>query len=252
MKTLENINLARLTNLEFGQQVKTTLTNIGQLGGGALITDAPLQAYLSSLTSNSNEYDRALVQITKSDETAKIVAADKVRDAGITAAQRYLSVFELSTVEAEKLAFDSLDTLFVAYKGIQNWNFEEETNGIDNLVADLTGPKYAAHVATLAMGAFVARIAQGNADFKAVFYKRTLEVSTKEAFDIKALRAAIKVTYTDMAEYVLSMAKAINTDEFNQTLGVINAVRKYYSDLLAKRKTASTDEPPTPTPAPGK
>lgn len=56
---------------------------------------------------------------------------------------------------------------------------------------------------------------------------------------------ALKVTYTDMVEYVLSMAKPKNTDEFNQTLGLVNAVRKYFSDLLAKRKTASTDEPPT-------
>jgi hypothetical protein len=61
---------------------------------------------------------------------------------------------------------------------------------------------------------------------------------------------ALNVTYTNMVAYVLSMAKAKNTDKFNQTLGVIKAVRKCYSDLLAKRKTASADDS-TPT-EPGK
>jgi hypothetical protein len=32
------------------------------------------------------------------------------------------------------------------------------------------------------------------------------------------------------------MAKAKNTEEFNQSLTAINAVRKYYADLIAKRQ----------------
>jgi hypothetical protein len=39
--------------------------------------------------------------------------------------------------------------------------------------------------------------------------------------------------------YILSMAKTINNEEFNISLEVINTVRKYYADLLAKRKSAS-------------
>lgn len=98
------------------------------------------------------------------------------------------------------------------------------------------------------MGTYVDRIVQTNADFKTLFAKRTQETSAKKVFDVKAMRADIKTTYTDMADYVLSMAKAKNTDEFNQVLNVLNTVRKYYSDLLAKRKTQPADTPPPAEP----
>jgi hypothetical protein len=247
MKILEPLNLTRLTNLEFGQHIKSVVGNITQPSGGtSIVTDASLLAYLGSLTASSTLYDKALVQIPKSDETAKIVASDKIRDTAITAAQRYLSVFELSALEAEQLAFASLDTLFAAYKGIQNWNFEEESNGIDNLVVDLQTPKYAASVATLTMATYVDRIAQANTDFKILFAKRTLETSAKEVFDIRAMRTEMKNTYTDMSEYVLSLAKVKDTDEFNQTLSIINTVRKYYSDMLVKQKPTKVIPPNAP------
>lgn len=249
MKSLESISLTRLSVLEFGQHIKAIVTNLEQLGGGpGFITDPTLLEYMATLTSRTALYDKAQVKVTKSDETAKIAAADKARDTAVSAAMRYLSVFELSEVEAERWAFASLDTLFSEYKGLQSWNFEEESMGIDKLVTDLQGPKYSVHVATLAMGGYVERMLQRNADFKALFNKRTQETSAKEVYDTKAIRAELKTIYEDMVAYVLSMAKSKKTEEFNQSLNVINAVRKYYADLLAKRKTTKDDsEPPIPT-----
>jgi hypothetical protein len=250
MKFLENINLSRLSNLEFGQHTKSVVKNIFLLGDGvSFITDPVLISYLNRMNEGILVYDKAQVYVAKSDETAKIVAADKERDTAVTAAFRYLSVFELSPLENEKLAFASLDTLFTAYRGIQSWNFEEESNGLDNLLAELSSSKYAAHVATINMSGFVERIRVGNENFKTIFAKRTLENSTKEVYDMKTIRADIKTIYTDMSDYVLSMAKAMNTDQFNQTLNVINAVRKYYSDLLSKRKSSKDEGTETPIPA---
>jgi hypothetical protein len=40
------------------------------------------------------------------------------------------------------------------------------------------------------------------------------------------------------------MTKAKKTDEFNKSQDVINALRKYYADLLAKRKPAKKGETP--------
>jgi hypothetical protein len=48
-------------------------------------------------------------------------------------------------------------------------------------------------------------------------------------FDVKKMRNNMKVVYTDMIGYVLAMAKAVNTDEFNKSLDVIN---KYGSQIL--------------------
>lgn len=245
MKKLETINLARLSVLEFGQHVKSIATNINLLGAG-FVTDTTLSNYLSVLNTKSIDYDKAMLQIAKSDETAKIVLADDKRDTAIKATLRQLSVFELSEDPLELLSYESLNTLFKVYKDVQTWNFEEESNGIDNLVNDLKSTKYAAHITKLKMTAFVTRIETNNTAFKTLFAGRTQETVGKVVYDVKVMRADIKTVYNDMAEYVLSMSKAKDIAQYNSPLNVINTVRKYYADLLAKRKPAKKGETVVP------
>jgi hypothetical protein len=235
MKLLEGVNLTKLTNLEFGQHVKSVNDGITALN---IVTNENFKNYQSQLLAAIANYDKAMVQIKKSDETAKITAADTLRDIAISALNRYLNVFELSEIEAEVLAFQSLNTLLKQYKGIQKWNFEEETNGIESLLKDLNSDKYLPSVTLLKMNDYVARVTTTNSAFKTVFGGRTQESASKEVFDVKKLRADLKTTYVDMIDYVLVMSKALNNDEFNKSLDVINTVRKYYSDLIAKRKPA--------------
>lgn len=245
MKELQSLSLTRLTNLEFGQHTKSVLNGITTLNNA---TDEGFTNYLAQLATNIDNYDRAMIQVQKSDETDKIVHADQLRDKAVTALGRYLRVFELSENEDEVLAYKSLNTLLKTYKGIQTWNFEEESNGIDNLLNDLNEGKYLASVTLLNMTSYVSRITTRNNDFKTLFAGRTQEVASKEVFDVKKLRSDLKTTYTDLADYVLSMSKSKNTAEFNKALDLINTVRKYYSDLLAKRKPATKTTAETPIP----
>lgn len=246
MKTLEPVSVTRLSNLEFGQHVKSVKNGISLLGG--IVTDAVLVNYLTSLGTTSTDYDRAMVQIFKSDETVKIVEADLVRDYAVSAIIRYLYVYELSEDANEKLAFASLQTLFNTYNGIQDWNFEEETNGIENLIVDLRSAKYDPHVTLLKMRDYISRLEVANIAFATLFEGRTQEKASKEVFDVKQMRTNMKAVYNDMADYVLAMSKAQNTEEFNKSLDVINTVRNYYATLLAKRTPAKKGEPEVPIP----
>jgi Family of unknown function (DUF6261) len=249
MKTLEGVSLTRLSNVEFGQHLKSIYKGITLLGGGSnFVKDTVFTGYLNKINENNNTYDKGLLQILKSDETAKIVAADHARDVTLSALMRYLRVFELSEVEAEVLAHTSLATLVKKYKGIQSWNFEEESNGIDNLVKDLNNDKYLPSVTLLNMTAYITRITVANEAFKIIFGGRTQEVAVKEVYDVKQLRADMIIAYNDMTNYVLAMSKAVNSDEYNLSLNVINTVRKYYADLLAKRKPATKTTPVEPIP----
>jgi len=246
MKKLETLSLTRLSNLEFGQHTKSIHANIIDGGeSGATIHNTVLLQYLSELNLKNQAYDRAMVQIVKSDETVKIVKADELRDKAFTCIQRHLSVFEFSNDSQDLLAFASLNTLFNNYKALQRWNLEEETNGIDNLVVDLRNVKYSGWATAIGMTQFIDRLEESNNNFKLIFNGRTQEVAGKEVFDVKELRGDLKSTYEKMIHYVLAMATAADTDEFNRTLNVINTVRKYYSDLLARRKSPS--ETPTPS-----
>jgi Family of unknown function (DUF6261) len=245
MKELHRLQLTALSNLEFGQHIKSVTTGINK----NTIADAILKNYLSKIAVEMASYDKAQLQIQKSDETAKIVASDHIRDIAISAFMRQLSVYELSEVETEVLAHTSLNNLLKTYKGIQTWNFEEQSNGVDKLIADLNNDKYLPSVSLLKMNDFVTRIVLKNESFKIIFAGRTQEVASKEVFDSKKLRASCKTIYNDMIVYVLSMAKAQDTPEFNTSLDLINAVRKYYSDLLAKRKPATATVPAVAIPA---
>jgi hypothetical protein len=95
---------------------------------------------------------------------------------------------------------------------------------------------------------WITQLAAANANFKTLFTGRTQETSAKQSFDVGTMRKEMKIVYDDAANYILSMAKAQNTDQYNKTLDVINAVRKYYYDLLAKRKPSDDGTPPTPIP----
>lgn len=239
MKKIEKLNLTRLTSLEIGQLIKSTCEGFAKMEG-IIIKDEILANYVKALETKSAEYDKAQMQILKSDETAKIVEADRQRDVAISAMQRILNVYELTENPAELEAFTSLTNLFKNYKGIQSWNLEEETNGIENLLGDLNTAKYSQHLTTLQMQSFVGRITTANNNFKAIFSGRTQEKANKEVFDIKLLRDEMKKVYLDLMNYVLSLSKALDTEQYNRSLSLINATRKYYSDLVARRNPKKT------------
>lgn len=247
MKNLVGLNLARLQNLEVGQHVKGVLKGIADLESG-LITDANFLNYYARLGEASVQFDKAMLKITKSDETLKITNADALRDKAITAFQRQLSVYELSEDETEIEAFNSLNTVMKTYKNLQRWNLEEETNGIDNLLDELASAKYAAHIATLNLQNFQDRIKSSNEKFKSFFNSRTNEQVNTEYYDTKALREELTDQYNLLAEYTLTLSKAVNTEAFNKPLDVFNTVRKYYADLLAKRKGTKKGEEEEPIP----
>jgi Family of unknown function (DUF6261) len=242
MKPLQTLSLTRLSVLEFGQHIKSILANIDLLGQD-FISDPVLTHYLQTLRNEMVTYDKAMLPIAKSDETAKIAAADKHRDNAVSALTRQLWVYEVSDDDAELAAYESLSTLFDTYNGIQKWSLEEETNGIDHLLADLLNSKYKPHVELLLMLRYVNRLEAANSAFKNLFMSRTKEATGKPKYDVPAMRKAIKTVYEDMVGYVLSMAKAKKTEPYLKTLDVINTVRKYYHDLLAKRKPGSDDMP---------
>lgn len=247
MKELHPLNLARLSVLEFGQHIKSVKTNLNLLGPG-FITDSVMITYLTQLGAKSDTYDLAMKNIAKSDETAKITSADLVRDNLITTLQRQLSVYEFTEDENKHLAYLSLNTLFNVYKGIKTWNLEEESNGIDNLIVDMESDKYASNLELLLMKDFKDELIVANNKFKELFNGRTQESASKETYDVKAMRKDIGGNYTDFCNYTLSMAKALNTDQYNQSLSVINTIRKYYSDRLVTRPPAKKGETPAPIP----
>jgi len=231
---LEDLNFGKLTHLESGQHVKSVHNNLTTSAG---ITDPVLLQYMVSTKTAFDSFDESQLKLAKSDETQKIEDADRERDQAFATLRCALNVFEYSKSEPHKLAFTSLDNLFSNYSELQKWNFAEETNGIENLIADLEKPKYAAHVLALGLGVHIDRLQSDNDDFKALFSGRTVERAETPDYSSKLLRQKMYVAYDDMANYILTMSKVPNANaQFARALDLVNADRKYYSDMLARRK----------------
>ena len=231
---LEELNFGKLTHLESGQHVKNVHTNLTQAAG---ISDPVLLQYMVATKTATDGFDQSQVQLAKSDETQKIEAADRERDRAYATLRTAVNVFEYSKPDAHQQAFTSLDNLFANYSGIQEWNYNEETNGIDNLIADLEKPKYAAHVLELGLAAHIDRLQSDNENFKSLFSGRTVEKAETPKYSSKLLRKKMYVAYDSMANYILVMSKVPNADaQFSKALDLVNADRKYYSDMLARRK----------------
>lgn len=234
MLKLEPVRTSDLTNMEAGQLNRRTLDDLATINQ-TLMTDVPFNAYVQEITRQKGLYENALAQIRKSEETEKISLADKNRDKAVDAFSKALKLYGVSDDAAELEASRGLSIVFNSFKGLADLNYEAETMAIDKLVSELESPAHAAKIGVLNMGRYVTRLKTNNEAFKSLFGNRLVTEASTETYDMKIVRADLMKKYADFANYVLAMAKALETPLFVQSLNLMNTARKYYSDLLARR-----------------
>jgi hypothetical protein len=222
-----------LDNLSLGELIKRHLEDIGKLPA-TTITDAPAKSYIAGLTNRSAAYDKAIMKIAFNEESKKIAEADRVRDLSVISLMKAVKVFITSDQAAEMEASRVLLALFNNYKGLTKFDYEKESNGIDNLVADLEGATFSKHVTTLNLTRYITRIKTSNAAFRAVFAGRVSTKAGAEITDTNALRKDLLDYYEECALYFQSMANALPAQaQFLTVLTLLNTARKYYADKLA-------------------
>ncbi len=239
-QSLEPLRVSMLTNMEGGQLMKRHLNDLRSIDP-ALLTDAPFTTYVQDLTGYAEKYEKALAQVRKNEETEKIMLADNVRDRALDAFGKALKLYAVSDDEAEVEASRGLRILLDTYKNLASTNYEAETIGIDKLVSELARPNYNSKISLLKMERYVTRISNANEAFKTLFSGRMMTVATTETYDLKSIRSEMSIRYGEFCDYVLAMAKALNTPLFTTTLNLLNTARKYYADQLARRIAPKAD-----------
>jgi len=237
---LEPLRTSVLSNMEGGQLMKRHLNDLGTIDPN-LLTDLPFNAYLKALVDYADRYEKALALVRKSEETEKIQLADVVRDNAVNAFGKALRLYAASDNREEVEASSGLRILFGPFKDLANLNYEAETIAIDKLLAELAGPNYSGKIKLLQMERYVERMNKANAAFKQHFSGRMVISALAESFDLKAIRKEMFRKYSEFCNYVLAMAKAVNTPLFTTSLDLLNNARKYYSDLLARRNSPKVD-----------
>ncbi len=177
--------------------------------------------------------------------------ADKDRDLAFGQFKKSVKLFLDSDDADEQEAAKSLMNLINVYKDIENLSYGAEITNIDKLIAELEGANYSEKVAFLNIGRPVMRLKNNNATFKTLFEWRLVEEATTETYNAKLLRKELLATYAEMTKYIVAMANALHSEQFVSVLNLLNIARKYYADLLARRKgtnDANNAKPNDPTP----
>jgi Family of unknown function (DUF6261) len=239
---LHKLTATALTHLEAGQLIKSNIKDL-ETANITTTTDVHINNYVQKMIADTEVYDKGLLQIRKNEETEELAALDQIRDLSIGTFNKQLNVFSNTRIPARMIAYKSLIIVAKKYKGLAKLNYEAESNGIDNLIEDLTKTEYTPHIATLKMEEFVEDLQQTNEDFKLKFSQRSADISLTEIFDMKLIRKATFKNYDSYIQYVLSLARVDTDSDYHKNiLNIINQNRKYYSDILARREGRKDDE----------
>lgn len=239
MKELHNVKISGLTHLEAGQLVKRNIDD--PITANILLTTDPIIAmYHNRMIADSTLMDLALIQIRKQQETDNLELLDMERDTSVRVLNLQLKVYKSSKDAAEKNAYRTLKIPFDAYKGIEKLNYEAENNAIDNFVNELAKPVYANSIALLNLSGLITRMDNDNQAFKDLFSTRSTTVASTVSYDAKAIRKTMIANYNAYATYVLSLTNATKDQPINayysSIFNIVDNIRKYYSDLLARRE----------------
>ncbi len=238
---LEPLSPSALTNMEAGQLFRRHLSDLATIDA-SLLTDAPFNTYVEQISNQSEVFENAIAQVRKNEETQKIVDADASRDKAVSSFNLALKLHASADDPAEVEASRSLSILFGIYKNMAKLNYEAESLAIDKLVSELNSPAYSEKITALYMTKYVTRLTDTNTTFKTLFSGRMVGTAMNETYDMKALRSEIQSTYSDFCDYVLAMAKALNTPLFTNALSLLNTARKYYADQLARRNAPKAEK----------
>ena len=237
------LNISRIPYLESGQFIVRYLTDFTNSGIDPN-TDPDFKALHSSLLAQSPIYNQALMQVRAQAETEELIGLDQARDKKVTTLRRAVSVFEHTDDASEKASYMLIKIVLNTYKNIEIANYEAESLGVDNLIAELRNGTHLSAVQKLGLEGHINNLETANTNFKNKFDSRSTETISTVVYDAKALRKAILDTYKELAEYVLVIAKRRNTQYYLDILTVVNNGRDYFANILARRGGGTSTTPP--------
>ena len=249
MKKRHNLKTSALYHIEAGQLVKRNIDDVAT-AGIILATDPLIQNYFTQMTADAAQMDLALIQIRAQQETQNLELLDQKRDTSVRVLRMQLRIYSNSDNNAEVAAYSKLKLAFDAYKDIEKLNYEAENNSIDNFVVELAKPAYIAAIATLNLSGLITRMQNDNTAFKTLFSTRSTAIAGTTHYDAKILRKTMLGNYDAYTNYVTSLTNATaglpNNGYYLSLFNIMDNIRKYFSDLLARREGGGT-APATPT-----
>jgi hypothetical protein len=230
-----------LGNIDFYQFVTDQANRIQGLGN-TVLTDADLRQLVVVLLALAGDFNKAILQVQKSLKTEEIMAQDRVRDVSVAALRSGVNNASYSIDPDELRAAAGLTILLDTYGDIAHQALEKESGTIDKLLGELAGPTYKPMIEKLGLSAKVVRLKTDNDAFKALYDSRRDDSLAKDDVRGIDLRRQVTSQYQLLCNYVLLKAKLSNDGQFQESLQLVNAIRKEYLEKVARYKAAKKDD----------
>ena len=219
---LKTIEKGRLQHLEHYQFTSHLLTMAKEANV------AKLTAVLKPLEDAFKAEDEAMFPKKGNEMNAQLRELDDRRDKAYYSLQHAVEAGLYSEEAAELEAAKRIDEIMKRYAGVATMNYDKETGGLKNLLADLAETEAAKAVKVLHAEGAVKRIGDHNKAFDEAFRGRF--AGDKKLFDMKALRRV-----TDKA--IDAVVRRIDSLDDLEPSAAITALINRYNQLVDNRHT---------------
>ena len=219
IKFLRRCNLQHLEHYQFANHLLTMAKEANV---------EKLTAVLKPLEDAFKAEDEAMFPKKGNEMNAQLRELDDRRDKAYYSLQHAVDAGLYSEEAAELEAAKRIDEIMKRYAGVATMNYDKETGGLKNLLADLAETEAAKAVKVLHAEGAVKRLGDHNKAFDEAFRGRF--AGDKKLFDMKALRRV-----TDKA--IDAVVRRIDSLDDLEPSAAITALINRYNQLVDNRHT---------------
>ena len=184
-----------------------------------------------------DDEDKSFKIVSKSALTRSIEEEDRNRDALVNGMFDHIK--SLST-HYDKKTVDAAYRIAVlcdSYGNLARESYDRETAGINNLLQDLAGEKYAEDVNIINLKEWTARVEKANRSFEAVMNQRYSEQSKKDELTrLRVARLATDDAYRAIRNKINAGIVFNGEEKYKAFVMEVNARIDRFNDTLATRK----------------
>lgn len=249
---LHSIDVTHLSNLEASQFITLLFKDIDSVKVD-ISKDPEMDDRFQTLKTQGDAFYKAILSIRAMVQSQELEVLDLDRDHKIGTIRLHIAAFRYRIEPDIKPAFAAANIILNAFDGLESLNYEAESAGIHKFLDEWNKPENAVHVKALGLQLHLDNLKKAADAFDNVFQNRSGITLGKEQFDARALKNAMLKTYNSIAKYILAMVD-FGKDEnlYPPLLNAFNNGRKYFADLMAKRKGSGGSNDAADTPEDGK
>lgn len=233
---LNPIDVEHLQYLEASQFITRLFSNMEVIPSDVK-KDKEMFERFQKLRVQSEEFYKALVQIKAMAESKELEDLDLERDHMMSTVRLHIASFRYRKEPEIKNAFAAANIILSKYEGLEAFNYEAESKAIQKFLDEWDKGENANHVSVLGLGLHLAHLKEAAYAFDNVFNNRSVITLSREVYDAKALKSQMFGTYSSLARYILAMCDFKKDEKlYPPLLDVFNNGRKYFADVIARRK----------------